>query len=231
MKVVAAYKRGESYKTISKQLGLDVSTVRQVVYKWRNFQTTACLPRSGRPKKISDTDRKMVSKASKSPRITSRELQVNVGQAGVHVHRPILWRTLNQSGLHDMWLERRHYWRSSIKKEDWSSLKSTLTRLLSAGKRFSGQKEPKLSFLVIMRNAMFGGNQKQYPQRSVVVWGYFAASETGRLAHMNGIVNSAAYQHILNKNITPSLKNLKLGRGWIMQQDNDPKHTSRSTQA
>ena len=53
--------------------------------------------------------RKLVSEASKSPRITSRELQVNVGQAGVHVHRSITRRTLNQSGLHGRWLEKNHY--------------------------------------------------------------------------------------------------------------------------
>ena len=66
--------------------------------------------------------------------------------------------------------------------------------------------------------------------RRIVVWGCFAASETGRLAHKNGIMNSVAYQHILNEKIIPYVKNVKLGRAWIMQQDNDPNHTSRSTQ-
>ena len=41
MKVVAAYTRGECYKTIPKQLGLDVSTVGQVIYKWRNFSNNS----------------------------------------------------------------------------------------------------------------------------------------------------------------------------------------------
>ena len=100
-KVGAAHKRGEGYKTISKQPGLQVLTVRQVVYIWRNFQTTACLPRSGRPRKISDkTARKLISEASKNPKVTSRELQVNLGQAGVPVHSSTIRRTLNQSDLH-----------------------------------------------------------------------------------------------------------------------------------
>ena len=65
----------------------------------------------------------------------------------------------------------------------------------------------------------------------IMVWGCFGALETGGLAHINVIMNSATYQDMLNENITLSVENLKLGRGWIMQQDNNPKRTSRSTQA
>ena len=37
------------------------------------------------------------------------------------------------------------------------------------------------------------------------------------------------YQQILRANITESVKKLKLKRGWFLQKDKDPKHTSKST--
>ncbi len=64
---------------------------------------------------------------------------------------------------------------------------------------------------------------------SVMVWGCFAASGTGRLAIIDGTMNSALYQKILKENVQPSVCGLKLKRTWVMQQDNDPKHTSKST--
>ncbi|MGH0123262.1 UNVERIFIED_CONTAM: hypothetical protein FKN15_021002 [Acipenser sinensis] len=51
----------------------------------------------------------------------------------------------------------------------------------------------------------------------------------GRLAIIEGTMNSALYQRILQENVRPSVRELKLKCSWVMQQDNDPKHTSKST--
>ncbi len=64
---------------------------------------------------------------------------------------------------------------------------------------------------------------------SVMVWGCFAASGPGRLVIIDGTMNSALYQKILKENVRPSVCDLKLKRTWVMQQDNDPKLTSKST--
>ncbi|KAK3537122.1 hypothetical protein QTP70_002140 [Hemibagrus guttatus] len=54
-------------------------------------------------------------------------------------------------------------------------------------------------------------------------------SGPGRLAVINGTMNSAVYQNILKENVRPSVCDLRLKRTWVLQQDNDPKHTSKST--
>ena len=62
-----------------------------------------------------------------------------------------------------------------------------------------------------------------------MVWGCFAASGPGRIAVIKGKINSKMYQDILQENLKPSVRQLKLKRGWVMQRVNDPKHTSKST--
>uniref|UniRef100_A0A8C4T2A2 Tc1-like transposase DDE domain-containing protein n=1 Tax=Erpetoichthys calabaricus TaxID=27687 RepID=A0A8C4T2A2_ERPCA len=69
----------------------------------------------------------------------------------------------------------------------------------------------------------------KYGGGSVMVWGCFAASGPGRLAVIDGTMNSTVYQKILKENVRPSVRQLKLKRSWVLQQDNDPKHTSKST--
>ncbi len=64
---------------------------------------------------------------------------------------------------------------------------------------------------------------------SVMVWGCFAASGPEWLAIIDGTMNSALYQKILKENVRPSVCDLKLKHTWVMQQDNDRKHTSKST--
>ncbi|KAI4884115.1 hypothetical protein NFI96_032765 [Prochilodus magdalenae] len=69
----------------------------------------------------------------------------------------------------------------------------------------------------------------KYGGGSVMVWGCFAASGPGRLAVINGTMNSTVYQKILKENVRPSVHDLKLKHTWILQQDNDSKHTSKPT--
>lgn len=42
-------------------------------------------------------------------------------------------------------------------------------------------------------------------------------------------MDSIKFQQILDANLMQSVKKLKLKRGWLLQMDNDPKHTSKST--
>ncbi|KAK3542248.1 hypothetical protein QTP86_021468 [Hemibagrus guttatus] len=46
---------------------------------------------------------------------------------------------------------------------------------------------------------------------------------------INGTMNSAVYQKILKENVRQSVCDLKLKQTWVLQQENDPKHTNKST--
>ena len=69
----------------------------------------------------------------------------------------------------------------------------------------------------------------KYGGGGIMVWGCFAASGPGRIAIIEGKMNSQVYQDILQGNLRPSVHQLKLNRRWVLQQYNDPKHSSKST--
>ncbi|XP_054617690.1 3-keto-steroid reductase isoform X2 [Dunckerocampus dactyliophorus] len=48
-------------------------------------------------------------------------------------------------------------------------------------------------------------------------------------AVINRTMKPSVYQKILKENVQPSVCGLKLKPTWLLQQDNDPKHTSKST--
>ena len=62
-----------------------------------------------------------------------------------------------------------------------------------------------------------------------MLWGCFSAKGTGQLHRIKGTMDGAMYRQILGENLLPSARALKMGRGWVFQHDNDPKHTAKAT--
>ena len=60
-----------------------------------------------------------------------------------------------------------------------------------------------------------------------MLWGCFAAGGTGALHKIDGFMRMENYVDILKKHLKTSVRKLKLGRKWVFQMDNDPKHTSK----
>ena len=55
----------------------------------------------------------------------------------------------------------------------------------------------------------------------------FAAGGTGPLHKIDGFMRKENYVDILKQHLRTSFSKLKLGRKWVFQMDNDPKHTSK----
>jgi hypothetical protein len=60
---------------------------------------------------------------------------------------------------------------------------------------------------------------------SIMMWGSFLGDRVGDLHRVNGIMRKEDYHSILQRHAIPSGLTL-FGRGFTLQQDNDPKHTS-----
>ena len=57
--------------------------------------------------------------------------------------------------------------------------------------------------------------------------GCFSTESVGALVRVNGIMKKEDYRDILEENLKQSARNLEIRHRWILQQDNDPKHTSK----
>ena len=65
---------------------------------------------------------------------------------------------------------------------------------------------------------------------SIVLWGCSSTEGTGRLVRSEEKMNKAKYREILDENLLQSTQDHRLGRRITFQQDNNPKHTARTTQ-
>ena len=59
-----------------------------------------------------------------------------------------------------------------------------------------------------------------------MLWGCFASGGTAALHKIDGIMKEKNYVDILKQHLKTSVL-LKLGRKWVLQMGNDPKHTSK----
>ncbi|KAK3559140.1 hypothetical protein QTP86_005021 [Hemibagrus guttatus] len=177
----------------------------------------------------------------KRPTTTSKELQASLASVKVSVHDSTIRKRLGKNGLRGrvprqkpllskmnikprLSFARKHlddpqnFWENTLWTDE--------TKIELFGRSVSHYVWRKSNTVFQKKNitptVKYGGG-------SVMVWGCSAASGPGRLAVINGSMNSAVYQKILKENVRPSVCDLKLKRTWVLQQDNDPKNTSKST--
>uniref|UniRef100_A0A1A8SKU6 Uncharacterized protein n=2 Tax=Nothobranchius TaxID=28779 RepID=A0A1A8SKU6_9TELE len=111
MKLVDAYKGGKGYKKISKRFGFSVSTIRNVIRKWKSTGSVEVKARSGRPRKISEQTAHLLGrKATENPHMTVKNLQEGLADVGVLVHKSTVQRCLNKQGV------RGREWRKAQKE-------------------------------------------------------------------------------------------------------------------
>ncbi len=95
-KIVEMYQSGKGYKAISEALGLQRTTVRAIIHKWRKLVVN--LPRSGCPTKITPrAQRRLIQEVTKDPTTTSKELQASLASIKVSVHDSTIRKRLGKN--------------------------------------------------------------------------------------------------------------------------------------
>ena len=64
---------------------------------------------------------------------------------------------------------------------------------------------------------------------NVMIWGCFSSRGTGDIHIIEGRMNAHMYQNILREHLHASVQKLGLSQEFVFQQDNDPKHTAKTT--
>ena len=82
-------------------MNISLSTDQSIIGKWKEYGTTANLPRPGRPTKLTGCARRAwIREAAKRPMITLEEQQRSTAQEGESVHRTTISRAFHKSGLY-----------------------------------------------------------------------------------------------------------------------------------
>uniref|UniRef100_A0A8C7SLW5 Transposase Tc1-like domain-containing protein n=1 Tax=Oncorhynchus mykiss TaxID=8022 RepID=A0A8C7SLW5_ONCMY len=241
-KIVDLHKAGMGYRTIGKQLGEKATTVGAIIRKWKKFKMTVNHARSGAPCKISPRGASMIMrKVRDQPRTTRQDLVNDLKRAGNTVSNKTISNTLRRHGLKSciarkVRLLKPAHVQARLKfandhlddpEGEWEKVMwSDETKIelfgqnstRSVWRKKKDEYNPKNTIPTVKHG---GGN--------IILWGCFSAKGTGRLHRIEGRMDVAMYREILANNLLPSVRALKMGRGWVFQHDNNPKHTARAT--
>ena len=64
---------------------------------------------------------------------------------------------------------------------------------------------------------------------SIMIWGCFSAKSVINISVIDDKMNAQKYKQILQETLMSSVDSLELPSDYIFQQNNDPKHTAKST--
>ncbi|KAG2456615.1 TCB1 transposase, partial [Polypterus senegalus] len=239
-RIVSRHKSGEGYRRISAALKVPMSTVASIIHKWKNFETTRTLPTAGWPSKLSDRGRRaLVREVTKNPMVTLSELQRSSVERGQPSRRTTISAAVHQSGLYGRVARRKPLLSKSHMAARLEFTKRHLKDSQTMRNKILWSDETKLE--------LFGVNAWHHIWRkpgtayhqvntiptvkhgggSIMLWGCFSVAGTGRLVRIKGKMTAAMYRDILDENLLQSALDLRLGRRFIFQQDNDPKHTAK----
>ncbi len=172
---------------------------------------------------------------------TVAELQRCIREMGESCRKSTITAALHQSGLYGRVARRKPLLSARHMKARMEFAKKHLKDSKMVTNKILWSDETKIE--------LFGLNSKRYVWRkpgtahhlsntvptvkhgggSIMLWGCFSAAGTGRLVAIEGKMNAAKYRDILDENLLQSAQDLRLGRRFTFQQDNNPKHTAKIT--
>jgi len=221
-------------KVLSETTGVLLSTVYRYVAQLKKDGKLEPLPRSGRPRVLSPKKRRQLGRMVQVNTSTnSKELatRLNESNPGLNVSRSTISRELSRLHwkvdipktipfLTDNHKKRRIEWALSHAKLNWKKVvfsdETTFQMYRNTIKVYYKENQPP--------------PQKPMPKHSYKVhfWGAFSAKGLIGYFIFTEIMNGDLYRQILNENLFENASGM-MGKSWIFQQDNDPKHTAKAT--
>ncbi|MBN3274473.1 TCB2 transposase, partial [Polyodon spathula] len=196
--------------------------------------------RSGRPRKLTAEDERHIMLTSlRTWKMSSSTISSALAEnSGTLVHPSTVQRSLVRSGLRGRLAAKKPYLRRGNKAK----------RLNYARKHrnWGAEKWQQVLWTDESKFEIFGCSRRQFVRRragerytneclqatvkhgggSLQVWGCISANGVGDLVRINGLLNAEKYRQILIHHAIPSGRHL-IGPKFILQHDNDPKHTAK----
>lgn len=238
--ILALQKNGSSYREIAKLLKVSYSAVKSTVDRYKQGLGIKSRKRVGRPRKTNaKQDKQIVLKSKRNRFKTARDIRSDlIDSNNIEVSVSTIQRRLRSAGLNGRvatkkpllrkvnklkrlaWAKKHRNWTPA----DWKKVLFTdesKFELFSSKRRIYVRRQvhEKMSEQCIIPTVKHGGG-------SIMVWGCFAGTMVGDLVKIDGIMDKKVYHKILQYHAIPSGRRL-VGDNFVMQQDNDPKHTSK----
>lgn len=234
--VIELYSKGLSMRSIAQQIGSNHRTVGQIIKKKKQYGTVKNLPGRGRKSILTRrTKGQIVREVGNGSKITAKIIKENLS---LDCSLTTIRRSLHAKGLwgrvasRTSCLAKRHmearlkFAKDHIDKDEqfWSNViwsdesKFELfgsKRRQTVWRRNGNSHKPGLTQPTVKHS------------KYVMVWGCFSAHGIGHLAEILGKLNAAGYKDIVEEHLHSSASEMAIPDHFILQQDNDPKHTSR----
>ncbi|KAI4889577.1 hypothetical protein NFI96_032523, partial [Prochilodus magdalenae] len=242
-KTVDLHKAGKGYGAIAKQLGEKRSTVGAIIRKWKKLNMTVNLLWTGAPRKISPRGVSMILRKVRNQSRTTREELVNdLKRAGTTVSKFTAGNTLRHHSLKSCMARKVPLLNSAHVQARLKFAHDHLDDPEESWEKVLWSDETKIELfgLNAARRVWRMKNDEYHPKNPIPTvehgvggimlgGGWCSAHGTGRLHCVKERMTGVMYCEILGNNPFPSVRALKMGRGWVFQHDNDPKHTARIT--
>ena len=222
-------------KRIVQALNVPRNTVGSMVH---NFKVKGTVAGHGRKRKLSAAAIRVLRRqVVKNPRLTGKHPQQDLVAAGTEVSVSSVRHILNAEELYTQTPRCAPLPTQKHRKSRLQFAKNYINRPKRFWDSVLWSDETKLDeqYVWMRKNKAYAEKNTlptvKHGSGSVMLWGCFTSSGTGNLQHVEGKMDAVKYQEILGEKVMPSVRKLKLGRHWTFQQDNDPKHTSKSTKA
>lgn len=236
-------KQNMTYQSISEKMGISKTACIQAMKHIERNGSSAPLVRALRPRKSTAQIDRIIHRLSERNRFVTA-VQIQKDLESIYRIKLSVWtvrRRLREFGLMGR----------VARKKPFVSLKNRRARLefARAHLNWTTAQWRRVFFTDESKFNMFGSDGKTYVRRrlheefhhictkktvkgkggSVMVWAGFSRNGVGPIHHINEIMDQFVFKDILQKVLLPYSED-HLPLNWILQQDNDPKHSAKLVQ-
>ncbi len=244
-KVIGLYKADESERAISEKTGYGKTTIHNIISKYNEMGAISVAPRSGRPKKLTERDKRHLKTiVTQNRRVgVDKIVKTFAESTGKVVCKNTIKKTLYKMGYNSHtalrkplvsehnrkirlnWAREKRSWTiDNWKNVVWSD-ESRFTLYQNDEKiRVWHLQEEKYKVSCLVPTVKHGGG-------GIMMWGCFSWHGLGPLVRIDGRINSERYiEEILGYHVIPFLEEFEEEYGeYLFQQDNAPIHTNIRT--
>lgn len=238
--IVTLHQDGKKMREIAAKLKVSLKGVYSTIARFKSTGQLSSLERSGRPRATTSAeDQYIVVTSKRNRRLTAPEICAELNKSRAKsVSLTTVNRRLRAAGLKGCVATKKPLLRPQNKKKRLAWAKKHQDWTIEQWNKVLWTDESKFE--------IFGSKRKVFVRRlptekmipacvvptvkhgggSIMVWGSFSGQGVGDLFQVEGILKKEGYHSILQRHAIPSGLRL-IGKRFVFQQDNDPKHTSK----